>query len=96
MLGIAASVSSCAVTPGYGDGYAGPNQFVYGYSDQYMYGPVYAPAFGMVNIGGGWGGFHDWHGFAHWHGGGHRGGAHDGHVGGGHGGHGGGGHGGGR
>jgi hypothetical protein len=73
MLCIAASVSSCAVAPGYEDGYAKPYDFVYGYPHEYPYGPVYAPAYGTVNFWGGWGGYHHWHGYEHWHGGGHGG-----------------------
>src|ERR1700738_2221313 len=105
MLGIAASVGSCAVAPGNGDGYPQPYDSAYGYSCEYpygyAYGPLCAPTYGTVNIWGGWGGwggYRHWHGYEHWHGGGH--GGHGGHGGGfggggfGGGGHGGGGHGG--
>ena len=86
MLAIAASLTGCAVAPGYDYGYAQPYYPGYGYA----YGP-YAPVYGTVDFGGGWGGpccYYRgggyWRGRGGWHGGGwHGGGGHGGYHGGG-------------
>jgi hypothetical protein len=72
MLAVAASLTGCAVAPGYDYAYGQPYYPGYGYA----YGPVYGPVYGSVDIWGGWGGpccyYHGggyWHGRG-WHGGG--------------------------
>lgn len=101
LLALAASLTGCAVAPGYDYAYAQPYYYYPGYG--YPYGPPYAPVYGSIGIWGGWGGpccYHGgggghWHGgHGDWHGGGWHGsgfgGSHDGtwSSGGGHGGHG--------